>query len=436
MMKTARRFGFSLVLVCSLSGLEQIQAQFAPAGPGMPPRMIPTGAAGGMAGFGPGATQYVTSSGPTTAGQAVPGMRYVGADGVMTHRVPDPDEWSAGPLDEFLSAATRQMRFRLDYMLWNFDEPGRVRLGAPVSGVVDTTQPFEVFDRLTGVSRGNAVVPDLQSATLMDINGIRGMFEVPYRGGVFEASAWGTQQTGGAQFKAVAPGGTQVATSLFENGIPVSDNAIVYDFSFETDLTSELYGGELTLVLDDPTPGYGLKFRPMMGFRFINFQEHLHQNGIDTNGGTEPTRSVVIDSRTSNNVYGPQFGLRVELTHPRFTLGVQPSITAGLNDYSASVRAERLFTVSDPKLLTKETHTEWSPVFDLKVYLQAHISESLSLHVGYDLMWAHRVTRPYNNIYYDEILTGGTRAGNVVLHEDMEDFMVDGLTIGGVIRFK
>ncbi|MEO1999659.1 MAG: BBP7 family outer membrane beta-barrel protein [Planctomycetaceae bacterium] len=302
-----------------------------------------------MAGFSPGAAHYLSGDGSVTAGQAVPGVRYVGADGVMTHRVPDRDEWSPGPLEDFLSAATRQMRFRLDYMLWHFDEPGRVRLGAPVSGVVDTTQPFEVFDRLTGVSRGSAFVPDLQSATLMDINGIRGTFEIPYKGGVFEASAWATQQAGDAQFMAIAPGGTQAATSLMVNGIPVSDNTIIYDVSFETDLTSELYGGELTLVLDDPTPGYGLKFRPMMGFRFLNFQEQLRQNGIDTNGGTEATRSVIIDSQTSNNVYGPQVGLRMELTHPKFTFGVQPSITAGLNDYSASVRAERLFTVTDPK---------------------------------------------------------------------------------------
>jgi len=436
MMKTARRFGFSLVLVCSAMSLEPIQAQFAPPGAGLPPRLIPASANGQMAGFVPGAPPSMAAMGPATAENAVPGMRYVGADGIMTHRVPDRDAWAPGPLEEFLTAATRQMRFRLDYMLWHFDEPGRVRLGAPVSGVVDTTQPFEVFDRLTGVSRGNAFVPDLQSATLMDVNGIRGTFEIPYKGGVFEASAWATQQTGDGQFMAIAPGGTQAATSLFVNGIPVSDNTIVYDVSFETDLTSELYGGDLTLIIDDPTPGHGLKFRPMLGFRYLNFQEQLRQKGVDTNGGTEPTRSVVIDSRTSNNVYGPQFGLRVELTHPKFTLGVQPSITAGLNDYTASVRAERLFTVNDPKLLTKETHTDWSPVFDLKVYLQAHISESLSLHVGYDLMWAHRVTRPYNNIYYDEIVTGGTRTANVVLQEDLEDFMVDGLTVGGVIRFK
>ena len=102
MMKTARRFGFSLVLVCSSLGLEQIQAQFGPAGPGMPPRLIPTGANSQMAGFSPGAAHYLSGDGSVTAGQAVPGVRYVGADGVMTHRVPDRDEWSPGPLEDFL----------------------------------------------------------------------------------------------------------------------------------------------------------------------------------------------------------------------------------------------------------------------------------------------------------------------------------------------
>ena len=357
----------------------------------------------------------------------------------------DPDAWDGnGPIEQFLSYMVHKTTFRLDYMLWSFDEPGMVRLGAPRADVLPNStpfeaEPFEVFDQATGVSRGFATVPNLFDTSLRDVNGIRGTLTMPSKAVDFELSFWVTQQTGDQQQLDVFPGTNLIATSLLLNG-DVSDNAVIYDLLYRSDLTSEVWGTHGLFVWNDPlytqfTDGVKIQVRPMLGFRFVNLKERLLQTGVDTLGGLEPPRTAVIDSETNNNVYGPEFGLRAELVNPYFTLGLQPRITFGLNDFSAQVRSDQILSATEATRLTRVTRIDFTPIFEFNAYAKVHVTDNLSIHVGYDFMWLNRVTRPYNNIRYNEIRVGGNSFSDISLREDLEDFYLQGLTVGGELRF-
>lgn len=429
MIKIASRY--SCLAVVALSLLVPVQGKAQPPGfPGQVPT-VPVGYASGGAGS-------VYAPAPPTAymdaAAAGDPWCYPGSQ-----RQVDPDAWDGnGPIESFLTYMVKQSSFRLDYMLWSIDEPGMKRMGAPVAGVRDTSQPFEVFDRATGVSRGQATVPDLYDTSLRDVNGIRGTFTLPMRMLDFELNFWGTQQTGDQQRLDVFPGGDLVATSLLLNG-EIANNTVNYDTSYTSDLTTELWGTEGNFVWNDPlynqfVDGVKMQIRPVLGFRFLNLKERLQQTGTDTLGGLAPPRTAVIDSETSNNVYGPQIGVRAEIVHRFFTLGVQPKIMFGLNDYSAQVRTDQIFTTAEATRITRATRVDFTPIFELNAYAKVHLTENFSLHVGYDFMWTNRVTRPYNNIYYDEIRLGGTSVPNIILRDDLEDFFLQGLTVGGEIR--
>jgi hypothetical protein len=72
---------------------------------------------------------------------------------------------------------------------------------------------------------------------------------------------------------------------------------------------------------------------------------------------------------------------------------------------------------------------------ELGVYARIHPKEWFSIHVGYNLIWVGNITRPHDNIYYNDNGPLPTPTG-VVLKTNLEDMLIDGLMIGGEIRFK
>lgn len=378
----------------------------------------------------------------TSRGGPVPGHRYVDANGRVVNRQEyDPNAWDSNrPIEKALEYVFGEAQFRFDYLDWQLDMPGNASLGAPVSGVQNTREPFEVFDRVTGASRGNAIVPTLDTLSLRDVPGMRGMMTLPYKDFSLEVNAFFTGQTGDSVTLDPSRLGTLVATTLTVNGSPATDGALIYDQLFTADLTSQLWGAEGNILLADPLGhtmynGLILNLEPLVGFRYLQLDEMLHQQGTDTNAGTiSPALTSVINSTTINNIYGPTLGIRIEARSKFLTFGVQPKITFALNDYSAAVYTADLFAAGETPTITRIEEIDYTALFEFNAYLKWHVTESCNIHVGYDYMFASRVARPYKAIRYDSIRLSGTNAPNVRVQRDLDDFFLQGLTVGAEFR--
>ena len=353
----------------------------------------------------------------------------------------DPDDLIGdGWLEQNLEYIFSKSRFRLEYMHWDLDNPGNVLLGAPVAGVREPRQPFTVSDRTTGALIGQGAVPTLDLMSLRDVSGMRGTIEIPFKKFTFEYNAWFTQQTGHRlDLGATERGGNLIVTSLTRNGEVVADNTVAYNQSFNADLTTELWGTEGNFVLTDNLAsqmydGYRLALQPLFGFRYVQLKERLQQNGIDTNVVSGETRTAVIDSENTNNLYGPTIGLRAEVRGKWVTFGVQPKMTFGLNDYAINTSSQNLLVASEIRRQSREEHVEYAPIFELNAYLKVHLNENFALHVGYDFMWMDRVTRPWNSINYDSTQIGLLNVPNINTRDHLRDFYLNGLTVGGEFR--
>ena len=374
----------------------------------------------------------------TYGGQAMPGNPYCDPGSPPRH---DPDDLIGdGWIEQKLEYIFSNARFRLDYMHWSLDTPGNVLLGSEVAGVREPRQPFPVVDRITGAAIGLGAVPTLDLMSLRDVSGMRGTIEIPFKEFTFEYNAWFTQQTGDRySIGADHLGGNLVVTSLTQDGVVVPDNTVAYNVAYNADLTTELWGTEGNVILADNLAssmydGYRLALQPMFGFRYVQLKERLQQNGIDTNGVTGVTRTAVIDSENTNNLYGPTIGLRAEVRGKWLTFGVQPKMTFGLNDYAINTSSQNLLAASELRRQSRENHVEYAPVFEFNAYLKCHINESLALHVGYDFMWMDRVARPWNTINYDSTGVGVGSIPNINTRDHLRDFYLQGLTVGGEFR--
>lgn len=427
MKTTGRLLTLAIVATCLTATSRTAEAQYIlnASAASMPAPAYPAGSfcPPGAHGGGPG------------AGGHLAGGAYGDPNGYVTQRVADPDHWDEnGPLESFLTRTFTESRFRLEYLLWHLDAPGSVRLGAQVAGL-GPNQEFEVFDRVTGISLGMARVPTLAMQTLDDVNGIRFGLEFPYEDVTLELRAFALEQAGDTLDLPVFDTGPFVATTLTTNGNVQTQNSvstIVYDRGFQSHLTSEIWGAEGNLVFRDDMPGDGLRFSPMIGFGYFMFREKLQLNGVDTN----PPRGAVIESKSSNNIYGIQLGLEGEVRFSRFAIGARPKILFGLNDYKAEVRSDDLFAANEPVRTSSVEHVEFSPIFDFQVYGRVGVTENFNLFVSWQYLWTNRVSRPFNTINYDETRVGVQTRQNVRVIENLEDFFLNGLTVGGEIRFR
>ncbi len=88
---------------------------------------------------------------------------------------------------------------RAEYLNWNIKDPGDVLLGAPVAGVTDPSQPFNIFPPNSGNVIATARIPTTSHINLGDINGVRVTAggNLTY-GGSFEVGAFllGKKQSG------------------------------------------------------------------------------------------------------------------------------------------------------------------------------------------------------------------------------------------------
>lgn len=412
----------------------------APAGPyAVPP--------GGY--FTPGVVQHPYPYAPPMYTQ--PSIPYAASDGILhTAHSTEHEEWEPSPLERVLTDVTRHAWIRLEYLLWEIDAPGDKLLGAPVAGIRNPSNYFSVVDPSTGTTIGMARVPTLDSISMRDRNGVRGTLGIPTHWGDVEA-AWWTLDNGRDSFFAPelpsipqnvndpnSPLPIFIATSTLVNG-QLSTNLELYDESFFASYNTKVWGAEAKFVFNTDHGGEWFTWQPMIGFNYLDVQEELRQVGVFSGrgltGNPQPLIDPLvseIDADTKNHIYGGLLGLRLELSHPWVTLGFEPKVTLGADRFHGRVRTNNFRSLGDGEVITEDSGTFFSPVVELAIYLRLNVHERVQLHVGYNLLWAARITRPADNIFYNDPGNPFDPPG-IVQRTAHEDLVLEGLTLGGVI---
>jgi hypothetical protein len=337
---------------------------------------------------------------------------------------------------------------RVEYLHWNLPNPGNVMLGSNVSGVDDPTQPFDVFAPGTSDIIAKGRVATTNSINMSDVNGIRATvgLDLVY-GGSVEVGAFylATKQSGFEvsrfpQVDVVEPGfppivtfvQSDIATSVLTSG-QVGDTVFLYNTAFDVSYTSQLWGAEANWVGDYDRDGL-FQLNPTIGLRYFNLHNQMIQHGVfeDSLIGL-PAVTTFITSTTTNNLWGPQIGTRLEMITKYVNMGIAPQLLFLGNTMLASVETEHLRSNNDPYTYTDDRVTSFSFGVDVGAYAQINFNENFVARVGYNLIWLSRVTNPENSIYYND--NGVNNPPAIATNLTFHDFLVHGVSVGGELRY-
>jgi hypothetical protein len=362
-----------------------------------------------------------------------------GPDGLVTEQISGDKgfDYEDSPYDRFLIAVAKSMWLRGEYLQWNFEGPGNQLLGSQVAGVVDASKPFQAT---VAGQPATAQVPTTRDLHFRNVQGFRGTLGLSTTAGDLEANYFVFNRAQSSQFLGVAPAPVlapetqvQYATSTLLNGQP-SNNLFLYDSSFALSQNTQMFGAEANWVAKSPYD-HGLVVRPLAGFRFIDFHERLFQQGtFNQQGFLDPPLVSTIDSDANNRIYAPQLGMRFETVNQWLTLGFEPKVAFGVNNYNAFVRTDRLRSPGDPAVATTEKGKHFAPIGDFSVYGKLHLRENFSIFGSYQIMVASGITRPGGNIYYND--TGSSNPAGVVVDAGFQRMVWQGFTVGGELRFR
>lgn len=362
-----------------------------------------------------------------------------GPDGLITEQISGDRgfDYEDSPLDRFLIATTKSMWLRGEYLQWNFDGPGNVLLGSPVAGVVDASKPFQAT---VAGQPATAQVPTTSGLRFRNVQGFRGTIGLNTNAGALEANYIVFSRAQSSQFLGVEPAPVlapetqiQYATSTLINGQP-SNNVFLYDSSFSVTQNTQMFGAEANWVAKSPYEE-GFVTRPMVGFRYLDFNEALHQVGVfNQQGQLDPPLVSFIDSDVTNRVYAPQIGLRLEMVHRWMTIGFEPKVAFGVNNYNASVGTFHLRSPGDPAVNTTQSGSKFAPIGDFSFYGKLNLRDNFSLFGSYQIMVASGISRPANNIFYND--NGSANPAAIVVDTAFDRMVWQGFSVGAELRFR
>ena len=363
----------------------------------------------------------------------------VGADGLVTERISGDKgfDYEDTPVDRFLTATAKSTWLRTEYLQWNFDGPGNQLLGSAVAGVVDPSKPFQAT---VGGQPATAQVPTTNALHFRNVQGFRGTVGLNTNAGSLEANYFTFSRAQSGQFLGVLPAPVlapetqiQYATSTLLSGQP-SNNLFLYDSSFQMSQTTQMSGAEANWVAKSPYE-QGFVVRPMAGFRFIDLNERLSQRGtFNQQGLLDPPLVSDIDSDATNRIYAPQIGMRFEIVNRWATLGFEPKVAFGINNFDATVRTERLRSPGDPTVETTQSGSHFAPIGDFTFYGKVNLRDNFSLFGSYQVTVANGISRPSNNIYYND--NGSANPAGIVVDAGFQQMVWQGFTVGGELRFR
>jgi hypothetical protein len=359
-------------------------------------------------------------------------------------------------IDLIIGETVRNSYLRLEYLSWSIKQPGSHLLGAPLAGIDNPRDPFLLQTPTGSLAVGEVL--DMQTVNLQQNNGIKGTIGIPFEDATLEASFWGLQraytQVNDPAFlrdnNALTP--RFIAVSLLSDGQP-GDRVLLFDGSFNAKFNANAWGSEFNLYFNQKTPRLGLTLQPLLGFRFLNYDEQLRMTGaFDNSSGAIANTGILADpviskigSATTNNIYSLQAGFRSEFRHQWFTLGVEPKLAFGANSYTAHVKTDNLrdfndpndpnnpFNTDDPATSSSAGRTLFSPTLDLGAFAKIHLTEWAHLRVGYNFMLTGNVVRADRAIYYND--QGSQNPPAVKAQEKSSTFWMQGLTVGAEILF-
>jgi hypothetical protein len=416
------RFSISLatVLLVTTSSLAIAQAPMSSAW-GPPPAnqaMVPACPPGMMPGYGPACPP----GGPGDYQFVQPDIFY------------DRD----APIDLVFAETLRRGWIRVEFLNWNIKDPGGRLLGAQPA-TVDPHQPFQAFDP-GNIARGpgtlGAFVPDTGDVQFNNLPGMRLTVGAPTEWGAFEADIWAAMtasstinvdpQLDPSLLITVIP-----AVTLNLNGAPSDTQMILFDNGYNAELRSSMWGSQLNWIANPLTPNTPLSVSPMLGIRYVKFEEELKISGSDVFTGTNPR----ITSKANNNYVGPQVGVRASLNSKWLSLGLEPKVLFGINRHQDSVRTSQIFDAANPNTLDTNEDTDFAPAFNLPATAKLHLTQNFSLFAGYELLWLSNATRATENVVYDSGPLA-TDPSQIRLQKHREPVYAHGFMVGGEFRFR
>ncbi len=352
------------------------------------------------------------------------------------------DDFVETPWEEMICRVLRNVNVRIDYINWGISRPRTVLIGEnPGAGVLqplfnefgpvqtNATDKFPILDQNFN-QVGQARAYDTTGISLRENSGFQVTFSVPMTYGTIETSGFLLGKANSAPNPGGLPAGTAGVDESFA-ALPVhvdgqTSNLVgLFSQGFNQYFSSFVFGSESNIYFNAIVPkDYGLVFKPMVGFRYLGIDEHFNVLGV--NPGPQFT---TVESSTINNIYGPTVGCRGELLTQWFTIGVDPRVTFGVNQFAANVNS------SDPTIGDSHDHdleARFAPVGAVDAYIKIPIQEHFRLYAAYNLFGVANVSRPQEQIDYD--VTSGLH-NNIHLDLASSGIMVQGFSAGCEFNF-
>jgi hypothetical protein len=420
-------------------------------------------------GYGPSGTPGAWQGQPPPQMPQYPGYPAPpqGASNTIYEQIPDDMGFlhDDSSLEIALKNVFRHSYYRGEFLLWSASSPGNVLLGGTAGAYIASTPEVPLPANTFNIPTGNPVTgnpatatePSLAAFDIKNVNGYRGTIGLPIGPGNFEVSGFvlanrknefdGTSlihQEVTANLLSVPPIPNTIPANFIGQPITIGgvQQFMLYTDSYEAVMRTSIWGSEANYVFDAPNAGTGdlLTISPLIGFRYLNYRESLSQVGgyqVVTDPAATPVTTAPelrsIYSQSNNNSYGPQVGIRAELAVSKVTIGAEPKIMLGLNSYTASLSTINVPFDNYPDNTTLNFHkksTTFGPVADLKVYSRINVSQYAHVFVAYNVMWAGSLSRPFDNINYNI-----PSSGNRLFNPTSTDSIIQGLSVGGELRF-
>jgi hypothetical protein len=364
---------------------------------------------------------------------------YIDCNGMTaTSDTRDSEPVDETPFEEILCRVARNVIFNIDYINWSIIDPHKTLIGAQPT--LDTlNQNFEGFTTLLRdptqffpVTNGLARAYDTGPISLYENSGIKGTLSLPLTFGSAELTGFGLQPANSQVYLGGLPNGTppnQIFAAIpFKINEQPSSELDLFTQSFRAEYSSVVFGGEFNIVFNPIEPKqYGLLIRPMLGFRYLGIQEQF-----DVQAANLGVAATTIDSRTFNNIYGPQLGLRLEFVTQWVTLGADPRVMLGVNQFASSVSSSDANFGSSGDSISS---LRFTPVGALDLYAKIPIHDQVKLYFAYNLIGTGNISRPQEQIDYNLNEVNNVLTNDIHLNLSHSEFIVQGLSAGLEFNF-
>jgi len=313
-----------------------------------------------------------------------------------------------GAVQQRLANPVETWTFRTEYLNWSLSDPGDTLLGANILGNGNPRIPFTATDP-GGTTIGTAIVPSTSPLQLRSNNGLKLIAGADFTmGGRLEVNAFLLEKatSGFTLFGGINAQKNQqydlIATSTnINNGL--NNNLLFYNDKFSACYESRFWGAGTEYLFDVDREGI-FWFQPAIGVRYFSLDERLTQVGLFTDQTFSPSTTLTstIDSKSYNNIVGPQVGFRAELKGKWFSLGIDPRFGVAANLQKARVSSDNFRSEQDPLVVSTSRYVGTTLFYDVGTWAQLNLNPNFSLRAGYNVTWFNKVNRPENNIIYND----------------------------------